>query len=114
MQKKEKYKGNIKGRKRKQKIVFHVPSPLEQITVRKLRKMDKTAFIADLKMSAASEESVSTVSGLVCEYNNCVKFALDKHAPLCTVRSRGGAKKPWYASRVNTKDRNALSLRNVL
>nr|KAG5698908.1 hypothetical protein BaRGS_006802 [Batillaria attramentaria] len=78
------------------------PPPSRLVTSRNLRGVDPEEFQADMRsvVSSAREQPPDDVDSLVACYDDGLRQALDRHAPLVTRRVRDRPSAPWLSESV--------------
>nr|KAG5713370.1 hypothetical protein BaRGS_024918 [Batillaria attramentaria] len=77
------------------------PPPSRLVTSRNLRGVDSEEFQADVRsvVNSAREQPPDDVDSLVACYDDGLRQALDRHAPLVTRRVRDRPSDPWLSER---------------
>ena len=82
--------------------VHRLVRPQKTVVFRRLKSIDREAFVSDLLASSIFIDPENDTASLLAQYNTDVRAVLDKHAPLITKRLTVRPDNPWECEEICT------------
>ncbi len=82
--------------------VHRLVRPQKTVVLRRLKSIDREAFVSDLLASSIFTDPENDTASLLAQYNTDVRAVLDKHAPLITKRLTVIPDNPWDCEEIGT------------